>query len=142
MDIKEKIAKVKHKASRLAIKVATVATVATGTGAALTSCQENNNGTDKNEEKIENVGGAKTSVVYRTKQYNYKFGSGSIILMENGDVLDQSISMSLDATDKGAFLEAGDTVTYKGNSVKAVRYKDGDGKQVNFGKIGKVEKDR
>lgn len=137
MPVKEKIEKVKRKAARLAIKAATVATLISGTGA-FTSCSEANRNTNENGEKIEKTGGTKTSVVFRTKQQNNKNGSFSKILLENGDVLHSSIS----PTEDGTFLEVGDTVTYKGNDIKAIRYKDGAGKQVNFGKIGKMENER
>jgi len=141
MSIEEKIAKIKDKAARLAVKTATVATLMTGAGVA-SSCAEENRNADLNEnkDKIENIEGTKTSVVFRSKQNNRYRDTENLILLENGDVLEQDVG-EFYGRDKGAFLEPGDTVTYKGNKVKAVRYKDGTGKNVNFGKIGRMGKD-
>lgn len=141
MDIKEKIAKVKHKASRLAIKIGTAAIVATGTGATLTSCQGNNNSADKDDEKIENV--EKTGVVFRTLNSALGHADLNNILFEDGT----SIFTDSKLGRESYFLETGDTVTYEEGEygradIKAVRYKDGSGKNVNFGQIGKLEKDR
>lgn len=143
MSVKERIAKVKDKAAKLAVKAAAVATLLGGAGTAV-SCSENNRDADENGNKIERVEGEKTSVVFRTAQSNHRHGSESNILLENGDVLRQRIyDRNTFGTnrDDGAFLEPGDTVTYENNEVKAVRYKGGNGKQVNFGKIGKLGKD-
>lgn len=136
MNVKEKIDQIKDKAARVAVKAAAVATLMTG-ASAISSCQENNRNTDENGEKIERTGGEKTSVVFRTFQDDHRYDSNKRILMENGDIITQDVTDGQDA----AFLEPGDTVTYKGDNVKAIRYKNGAGKQVNFGKIGKISKD-
>ena len=135
MSVKNKIEQIKEKAAKLAVKAAAVATLMTGTSA-VSSCGNNGQyrATDENGEKIEMTEGVKTSVVFRTKQTR----SQNDVLLENGDVLSQCNEVRID---NGAFLETGDTVTYDGNEVKAVRYKGGTGKQVNFGKIGKISKD-
>ena len=137
MNIEEKIARIKAKAAKVAVKVAALATLATGVGAVSGCVETNDRNTDENKDKIENVQKGKTSVVFRTKK-NERDGSENVVLLENGDVLRQDIG-DFYGRDSGAFLEPGDTVTYKCNRVKAVRYKDGAGKQVNFGKIGKIE---
>lgn len=160
MDIKERIAEIKHKASMFAIKVATVTTMAAGTGATLTSC---NNNTDKDGDKIENVEDKnenveeknentvekKTSVVFRSTHHSSRYANYTDVLMENGD------QFKLRGNDR--FLEPGDTLTYNyetringsGNEyvayeVEAVRYKGNAEvkKKVDFGKIGKLEKGR
>lgn len=141
MSVEEKIARIKAKAAKVAVKVATLATLATGVGAVSGCVETNDKNTDENKDKIENVQKGKTSVVFRTKKNDTKLGSDNVVLLENGDVLRQDIGR-YEGLDSGAFLEPGDTVTYKGNRVKAVRYKDGAGKQVNFGKIGKIEEGR
>ena len=140
MSVEEKIAKVRNKAANLAVKVAAV-TLLGGAGMA-TSCSENNRDTDENGNKIENVEGEKTSVVFRATHNSSKYGRSTDILFEDGTSI---ISNGIESR----FLEPGDTVTYEKSSdniyqhdVKAVRYKGGQGKQVNFGKIGKVGKDR
>ena len=140
MSIKEKIARIKDKAAHLAVKTAAVATLMTGTGA-VSSCQnqERYNDEDLREEK--------TSVVFRSTHNSYRFqeDNNTDILLENGD------EVRVDEN----FLEPGDTVTYEKTSsfesregkqftkasVKAVRYKDGTGKNINFGRIGKIGKD-
>jgi len=141
MNIEEKIARIKAKAAKVAVKVATLATLATGVGAVSGCVETNDRNADENKEKIENVQKGKTSVVFRTKKNDSRNGSENVVLLENGDVLRQDIG-DFYGLDSGAFLEPGDTVTYKCNRVKAVRYKDGAGKQVNFGKIGKIEEGR
>ena len=139
MSVEDKIAKVKNRAAQLALKVATAATLISGANVA-SSCSEDRN-TDENGEKIEKVKGEKTSVVFRKAKSDGASGSFTYLLMENGDVVEQTAGY-LGRVEDGAFLEPGDTVTYKGNDVKAVRYKNGNGKQVNFGQIGKLEKGR
>lgn len=134
MSVKDKIEQIKEKAAKLAIKAAAVATLTTG-ASAVSSCDRQYRDTDENGEKIERTEGVKTSVVFRTKQTQAQ----NDILLENGDVL---LQCNHKFVDNGAFLETGDTVTYDGNHIKAVRYKGGTGKQVNFGKIGKISKDR
>ncbi|MCM1324640.1 MAG: hypothetical protein NC218_11005 [Acetobacter sp.] len=144
MDIREKIAKIKSEMKLRAVKLATMATLLGGT-TAVSSCTEQNKDTDidENKDKIENVDNSRTSVVFRLKQENGKVGSSNHILMENGDELDtDDFYFEKKRGNKSIFLEPGDTVTYEGKDIKAVRYKDGYGKQVNFGKIGKIQKDR
>ena len=138
MSVEDKIAKVKNRAARLALKVATAATLVSGASVA-SSCSEKTN-TDENKDKIENIKGEKTSVVFRAEKSDHQYGSYKNVLLENGDVVGQRIDYG-GVTDDGAFLQSGDTVTYEGNKIKAVRYKDGNGKQVNFGQIGKLGKD-
>lgn len=138
MSIKEKIARIKDKAAHLAVKTVAVATLMTGTSA-VSSCQNQDNDEDIREEK--------TSVVFRSTHNSYRFkeDNNTDILLENGD------EVRVDEN----FLEPGDTVTYEKTysfenpegkqftvaSVKAVRYKDGTGKNINFGRIGKIGKD-
>ena len=146
MDIKERIAKVKDRAAKLALKTVAVATLLGGSGTAVSCSESIDRNTDENGNKIEKVGGEKTSVVFRVKQAVHGGGGAvtdNMILLENGDQLRQTVSGKFidDKVGDGMFLEPGDTVTYKGNNVKAVRYKSGSGKQVNFGNIGKLEKD-
>ena len=141
MNVKDKIERIKEKAAKVAVKAAAVTTLMTVTDTVLSSCVEHNRNTDENGDKIERVDGTKTSVVFRTTPANeYK---AKQILLENGETLSHYTGIAGD--DKihdGVFLEPGDTVTYQGNDIKAVRYKGGEGKQVNFGKIGKIGKDR
>jgi len=130
MSIKEKIEQIKDKAARVAVKTAAVATLIGGSGA-ISSCAAGSENTDENKDKIENVG-EKTSVVFKSK-----FGRfANHMLLENGDELSQDIVTK----SKGAYLDVGDTVTYEGNNVKAVRYKGTPEvkKKVDFGKIGKI----
>ena len=124
MSVKEKIYQIKDKATRVAVKAVAVATLMTGAGA-VSSCQENNSNTGENKDKIERVDGTKSSVVLRTIKSNTKIGSKNNILLENGDVLQQDVNYDWDKFDRGAFLEAGDTVTYEGNEVKSIRYRNG-----------------
>ena len=145
MNVKEKIAQIRDKvaAAKLAVKATAMAMLVSGAGA-VSSCSENKSDADENGEKTERVEGEKTSVVFRTKFSSLRGDADNLILLENGDKLTQSLADCQAAhisPDDGAFLEPGDTVTYEGNDVKAVRYKGGNGKQVNFGKIGKIERD-
>ena len=138
MSVKEKIARIKAKAAKVAVKAATLATIATSAVACNIKNYKDDRNTDENGNKIENVEGKKTSVVFRVKQNNNGYDdSTNQILLENGDVLSDWINPVRD----GTFLEVGDTVTYNGKDIEAVRYKGGAGKNVNFGKIGKIEKD-
>ncbi|MBR1825807.1 MAG: hypothetical protein IJ770_04390 [Alphaproteobacteria bacterium] len=138
MSIQEKIAKIKNKAAQIAVKAAAVATLMSGTGA-ISSCAGNNENTDETKDKIEQTDKTKTSVVFR-KGPSWKDLTNEILL-ENGDRIEEDKLRQ----DRGAFLEPGDTVTYEGRkdnvTIVAVRYKDGN-KKVNFGKIGKIEKDK
>lgn len=128
MSVQEKIAHIKDKAAKLAVKAAAVATMMTGAGVA-GSCAEDGANTDETKEK--------TSVVFRSIHNSYRYDTDSDILTENGD--------ELHVVGKGCFLEPGDTITYETDNmgitkVKAARYKNGN-KNVNFGKIGKIGKD-
>ena len=139
VNIKEKIEKIKHKAAMHAVKVATIATVATGAAATLTSCKENNQSAENDGEKIENIKGAKTSVVFRVDHVDAQYHHHDDVLFENGD------NVRFESNDKADYLQPGDTVTYRkkrigSDVIDAVRYKNGNEK-VNFGKIGKIEKD-
>ena len=112
-----------------------------GTGA-VSSCD---NQPPENKEKD-----IRTSVVFRSTHSSGDNGHHTDLLMENGD--------NLYTYSKDRFIEPGDTVTYeKGEAyegrapcrIKAVRYKDNGNpevkdvkKKVDFGKIGKIEKDR
>ena len=146
MSIKEKIAQIKDKGAKLAVKATAVATLLGGAGTAV-SCSENNRDIDENGNKVERVEGEKTSVVFRTTHNSDRFGDTTDILFEDG----KSIT---NGDRESRFLEPGDTVTYEEKvekynfsntkietNIKAVRYKGGNGKQVNFGKIGKLGKD-
>lgn len=133
MDIKEKINELKHRIARGAMKLAAVAVM--GSAGVATSCTEiNNENVGESGEKIENVTESKTSVVFRTKFDEAGNDSDNMLLLENGDALYNSRNST--------FLEVGDTITYEGNKITAIRYKGGEGKQVNFGEIGKISKDR
>ena len=68
MSVEEKIARIKAKAAKVAVKVATLATLATGVGAVSGCVETNDKNTDENKDKIENVQKGKTSVVFRTKK--------------------------------------------------------------------------
>lgn len=131
MSVQEKIAHIKDKAAKLAVKAAAVATMMTGAGVA-GSCAEDGANTDETKEK--------TSVVFRSIHNSYRYDTDSDILTENGD--------ELHVVGKGCFLEPGDTITYETDNmgttkVKAVRYKGNAEvkKKVDFGKIGKIGKD-
>lgn len=143
MSIKEKLAKVKTKLAQHAVKGAVALTLAGGSGMA-SSCVENGIGReDGNAERMERVGETervetKTSVAFRVKQDNFRTGTKDCILLENGDVLKEKVN----GLEPGHFIEPGDTVTYEGDKVTAVRYKGGEGKKVNFGKIGKIDRGR
>ena len=140
MDIKEKIKNVRHRAAQVTMKIATVAVM--GSAGMASSCTGTSNETaGENAEKIENVIGSeknenvandKTSVVFRTRYDMSGNLSDHHILLENGDVICPYR--------EGTFLEVGDTLTYEGNDIKAIRYKGGEGKEVNFGEIGKIAK--
>ena len=162
MSVENKIKQIKEKAAQVAVKAAAVATLMTGTGA-VSSCdnQGQNGTTGENKDKIENVtekienvteidkaDGTKTSVVFRATHFSDRSGhSHTDFLMENGD--------KIMGWENDRFIEPGDTVTYEmkegeltegrvDGSIKAVRYK-GDAevkKKVDFGKIGKIGKDR
>lgn len=147
--------KIKEKAAQVAVKAAAVATLMTGTGA-VSSCdnQGQNGTTDANKDKIENVteidkaDGTKTSVVFRATHFSDRGGhSHTDFLMENGD--------KIFGLKNDRFIEPGDTVTYEMEDreltdgrargrIKAVRYKGNTEvkKKVDFGKIGKIGKDR
>jgi len=138
MSVQEKIAHIKDKAAKLAVKAAAVATLMSGSGA-VSSCTENsNNNDDETKDKIENM--EKTSVVFRSTHNSYRVHTDTNILTENGD--------ELHVYDNDRFLEPGDTITYETDNlgitkVKAVRYKGNAEvkKKVDFGKIGKIGKD-
>lgn len=100
-----------------------------------------NKNSDENKDKTENIQEEKTAVVFRAMHGLGRSGGYNKILFEDGTSIEST-------SDASKFLEAGDTVTYEQNeinsdfsNIKAVRYKDGSGKKVNFGKIGKVGKD-
>lgn len=149
MSVKNKIEQIKEKAAKVAVKAAAVATLMTGAGA-VSSCdnQGQNGTTDENKDKIENVteidkaDGTKTSVVFRATHFSNKYGhSHTVFLMENGD--------KIASGENDSFIEPGDTVTYEIGEreltgIKAVRYKGNTEvkKKVDFGKIGKIRKDR
>ena len=142
MDIKEKIKNVRRRIAHGAMKVATVAVMG-GAGMASSCTEISSEPVGENSEKIENVIGSekkenvandKTSVVFRTRYDMSGTTSDHLILLENGDALRNSRNST--------FLEVGDTITYEGNKITAIRYKGGEGKQVNFGEIGKISKDR
>lgn len=112
-----------------------------GGASAVSSCTEQNNDADENGEKIENAEEYNTSVVFRVRQDN-EYGTTNHLLMENGDEIHPHKTYhEIHEGNKSIYLEPGDTVTYKGSEIKAVRYKGGHGKQVNFGKIGVIKKD-
>ena len=131
MNIKERIAQIRDKAAKIAVKSVAVATLLGGAGT-VSSCTESNRDTE-NKEKIENIeeskasGETKTSVVFRSTHQDYRGGHRTDILCENGDRF----------TSDYQHIEAGDTITYESDGqyfpkIKAVRYKDGSGKHVNF----------
>jgi len=123
MSIKEKIAEIRDKIARIAVKTATVATLM-GPSCA---CSENTQNTDKNEETVE-----KTGVVFRTSHR----GTYSDFLLEDGE------EISVDAGDAFAcykgFVDEGDTLIYdaKTEDIRGVRFKNAAGKNVNMTKVG------
>ena len=135
MSINERIAKIKDKASLLAVKAATVATLISGTSI-VSSCTKTK-GNDDNRTKTcivcktrsrsiqkgENDR-TKTSVVFRTKEEGGCSNPHNVILLENGDMLRQYVSII--NPDKGAFLENGDKVTYNEDNIINIEYKDKD----------------
>ncbi len=138
MSIEEKITKLKsemkERFSLFAVKLATVATLLGGT-TAVSSCAKGEQAEDKKEE-------IKTSVVFRKMLYQDKTTTENRVLLENGDeICSDPYKRETTCNQKGEFLEVGDTVTYQGDEISAIRYKDGAGKQVNFGEIGKIKKD-
>ncbi len=142
MDIKEKIKNVRRRIAHGAMKVATVAVMG-GAGMASSCTEISSEPVGENSEKIENVIGSekkenvandKTSVVFRTRYDMSGNMSDHKLLLENGDVIY--------TRGDGEFLEVGDTLTYEGDDIKAIRYKGGEGKEVNFGEIGKIVKSK
>ena len=69
-------------------------------------------------------GQTRISVVFRTKIDADKHNTDNIILLENGDMLRQYVSIT--KPDKGAFLESGDKIVYNGNNIINIEYKDKD----------------
>lgn len=149
MSIEEKIAQIKDKAAKLAVKALAVTTLM-GTGA-VSSCgnRAENEAANESKDKIENVNKrdktdeTKTSVVFRSTHTEDHSSLKTRLLMENGD--------EFLVSGKHNFLEPGDTLTYETEivnrrprgTIKAARYKGNAEvkKKVDFGKIGKIGKD-
>lgn len=130
MSIKEKIAEIRDKIARIAVKTATVATLM-GPSCA---CSENTQNTDKNEETVE-----KTGVVFRADHRRTE----SNFLFEDGESL--SVIAGDQFTSYRGFVDEGDTLIYeaKTKDIRGVRFKNAAGKNVNMTKVGnKYERHR
>ncbi|MBR3676398.1 MAG: hypothetical protein IKN71_04615 [Alphaproteobacteria bacterium] len=105
---------------------------------------DKNRDTDKDWDKIAETNGEKTSVVFRANHGAGSMGISNEMLLEDGSYI-KGIE------DDKKFIEEGDTITYETHkkwdasypvtTIKAVKHKEKDGKQVDFNKIVKLGKD-